>query len=73
MSAAILRSRPDCEWTEAVLPCGERATTVDHITPRAEGGTDDPSNLRALCRPHHAKVSGRYAAIRKARLRGDVA
>jgi HNH endonuclease len=21
--------------------------TVDHITPKAEGGTDDPANLRA--------------------------
>ena len=24
------------------------ATQVDHVTPKAEGGTDDPSNLRAI-------------------------
>ena len=24
------------------------ATEVDHIIPKAEGGTDDPSNLRAI-------------------------
>lgn len=29
------------------------ATQVDHITPKASGGTDDPANLRALCRPCH--------------------
>jgi len=29
--------------------CGEPAQHVDHITPVASGGTDHPSNLRALC------------------------
>jgi 5-methylcytosine-specific restriction protein A len=29
--------------------CGNPATTVDHITPLARGGTDDPSNLQSLC------------------------
>ena len=27
----------------------ERALDVDHILPRAAGGTDDPENLQALC------------------------
>lgn len=27
----------------------EKALEVDHIIPRAKGGTDDPSNLQALC------------------------
>lgn len=26
---------------------------VDHITPKAKGGTNDPSNLRVLCEPCH--------------------
>lgn len=29
------------------------ATQVDHITPKARGGTDDPSNLRAICDECH--------------------
>lgn len=36
------------------VPCRARgiiasATSVDHIKPKAKGGTDDPSNLRSLC------------------------
>jgi len=35
--------------------CGEtRFLELDHIVPRAEGGTDDPGNLRWLCRNHNA-------------------
>jgi 5-methylcytosine-specific restriction endonuclease McrA len=35
------------------------ATQVDHVIPKAAGGTDDPSNLRALCRPCHEEKSRR--------------
>ena len=28
---------------------------VDHITPKAKGGTDDESNLQLLCTPCHAE------------------
>ena len=28
-----------------------KATIVDHITPKAKGGTDDPDNLQSLCDP----------------------
>ena len=31
--------------------CLGSATTVDHIHPKAWGGTEDPSNLRAACKP----------------------
>ena len=30
--------------------CGNEATTVDHITPLAKGGTDDEWNLAAACK-----------------------
>ena len=33
------------------------ANTVDHIIPKAEGGTDDANNLQAICDPcHNAKT-----------------
>ena len=35
--------------------CGNAAHEVDHITPLAYGGTDDPANLRALCRSCHVE------------------
>ncbi len=34
--------------------CGSRyQVQIDHIVPKALGGTDDPSNLRVLCRQHN--------------------
>ena len=34
------------------------ATEVDHIVPKAKGGTDTPSNLQAICRAcHRAKTT----------------
>lgn len=30
------------------------ANQVDHITPKAKGGTDDEHNLEAICGPCHA-------------------
>jgi 5-methylcytosine-specific restriction endonuclease McrA len=29
--------------------CGAYATHVDHVLPRAQGGSDHPANLRAAC------------------------
>lgn len=31
------------------------ATEVDHLIPKAKGGTDEDANLRAICRPCHAE------------------
>ena len=39
----VLAEEPHCRL------CGRPSTTVDHITPRARGGSDDRSNLQALC------------------------
>ncbi|QZP08199.1 HNH endonuclease signature motif containing protein [Caenibius sp. WL] len=35
---------------------------VDHIKPKAKGGTDDPGNLQVICAEHHAEKTQREAA-----------
>jgi 5-methylcytosine-specific restriction protein A len=40
-----------CRW------CGGPANSVDHITPKTEGGTDDPGNLAAACLPCNSRRS----------------
>ncbi|GAF47378.1 HNH endonuclease [Rhodococcus wratislaviensis] len=57
--------------------CGADGTVValelDHIINVREGGTDDPSNARLLCKPHHqAKTQAealRGAQRKRARLK----
>lgn len=50
-------------WTCQEPTCGTRLTEaileIDHIVPRARGGTDHPSNLRALCRPCNRRKGDR--------------
>lgn len=36
--------------------CQQYATHVDHIKPRAHGGTDDLGNLRAACAHHNLSL-----------------
>lgn len=48
--------------------CGAPATEVDHIVPRAEGGTEDRSNLQAICSADH-KVKTMAEAARGSRRR----
>lgn len=38
------------------------ADEVDHITPQAEGGTDDPANLQAICEDCHVEKTKAEAA-----------
>jgi hypothetical protein len=45
----VLRDGGVCQIPGCSLP----AAQVHHIIPRSKGGTDDPSNLIALCTPHH--------------------
>jgi len=33
------------------------ASQVDHIKPKAKGGTDDPDNLQSICAPCHLDKS----------------
>jgi 5-methylcytosine-specific restriction protein A len=51
---------PMCE----VDGCPNPATEVDHITPKADGGTDDWDNLQSLCKSCHSKKTWKENAQR---------
>lgn len=53
------RRMPDAQVWGPYNPVG-LAWEVDHIKPVAEGGTDDPRNLRLLCVPCHRDVTRRW-------------
>ena len=42
---------------------------VDHVIPVVEGGTNEPRNLRTLCRPCHARETRALAARRAEAMR----
>lgn len=50
----LKRDRHLCQ-TCAKLGIVTKATQVDHIREKAEGGTDDPSNLQSICESCHKK------------------
>ena len=43
--------------------CGALANQVHHVTGRAQGGTDELSNLRALCETCHGRHTGRQGGL----------
>ena len=62
LRSRVLREQPRCE-------CGAPTTDVDHIVAHADGGTDDRSNLRALCRDCHKKHTAEQNRARRKRQR----
>jgi len=50
-----------CHW------CGRFANTVDHRTPKVEGGTDDPANLVAACQPCNSRRAAQWINARRRR------
>ena len=51
--------------------CARPATTADHITPLALGGSHDLANLRPMCARHNSLLGARLTnAIRAARAMG---
>lgn len=67
---ALRRAGHRCEWTtDDGIRCSVKATHVDHVVPAMDGGSDDPSNLQALCPPHHeaktAREAGRARGVQK--------
>jgi 5-methylcytosine-specific restriction endonuclease McrA len=52
----LLRDNYQCRLCGAVVH-GKRAH-VDHIVPKAKGGSDEVSNLRCLCVSCHSRHEG---------------
>ncbi|MBN6777423.1 HNH endonuclease [Pseudoclavibacter alba] len=68
----LSRDNYQCTWIERGQRCTAKATDVDHIVNRRDGGTHDDTNLRSLCRTHHARKSsaeGGRAERRRSRYR----
>lgn len=55
LRSAQIAHQPDCE------ECGAPATEVDHIVPKAQGGSDHPTNLQSLCAECHDRKTAREA------------
>lgn len=49
----FIAAHPFCRY------CPAPTQEVDHIIPRARGGSDDDSNLQPLCKRHHNEKTGR--------------
>ena len=53
----------DHGWCQ-VPGCSHRASHAHHVIPRAQGGSDDPENLVALCAFHHLRcIHGGYLRV----------
>ncbi|WP_276141143.1 HNH endonuclease [Rhodococcus sp. T2V] len=63
----ILRDGNHCR--QCGISGTETALDLDHIVSVAEGGTDDPSNARLLCRRCHTPKTQAEAARGRARMR----
>ena len=61
------RDHHECQLRHDI--CIGKATEADHIIQPEAGGTDDLENLRAVCRPCHARRTGRQGALAKQRPR----
>ena len=56
LKLAIQKADGRCEYKDPITGkvCGSRfLIEADHIKPKYLGGTDEPDNLRCLCRPHN--------------------
>jgi len=53
----FLREHPLCDLC-AVDGLVKAATDVHHLAPKREGGTDEESNLQALCHSCHSRITG---------------
>jgi 5-methylcytosine-specific restriction enzyme A len=64
LAAAVLADEPYCRMCVTAGRGCIPATDVDHILPKAEGGTDERHNLRPLCHDCHS----RHTALTRTKL-----
>lgn len=65
--AREMRERGEiCVWCRNAI-----ATELDHIVPKARGGTDDPSNAAPACRACNQKRAAQLAAETRRARRGE--
>ena len=57
----LTRDHHRCHW------CGAPADCVDHLTPKIEGGTDDPTNLVASCTRCNCRRAGQWTTANRPR------
>lgn len=69
LRAQVLNEEPMCRVCLGERSIVTAATQVDHIKPKAKGGTDTRTNLQALCKPCHDRKS---AADRGHRVRSTI-
>jgi 5-methylcytosine-specific restriction protein A len=62
----LVRDDYQCQLRYADI-CVSRASQVDHIVRPEAGGGSDLANLHAVCRPCHARRTGRQGALAKQR------
>lgn len=55
ISIAFLADHPRCAWPG----CGKLAEVAHHLVEKKDGGTDEWSNLQALCWSHHSELHAR--------------
>ena len=65
----LLISPPVHAAHEAVVIVLGPALELGHIIPKRKGGSNDPSNLRTLCRAHHEDKGGVRRAYKGASAR----
>lgn len=61
--ALLKASQASCTYVDQVTGqvCGSRfQIEIDHILPKAKGGTNDPQNLRVLCRSHNLMMAEKH-------------
>lgn len=56
------RDGPNCYLCKRELSPGERV--LEHVIPRAHGGTDDTYNLAIACDPCNCRKGSKYVSIR---------
>ena len=57
--AVIARDEGVCQLCGCIVAGGPRQAQVDHLRPKAEGGSDAMSNLRLLCLSCHSRRTAR--------------